>query len=275
MGVSLELARSLRIRQQFATRYDGRSIEMGLLKIGIYHRRRRRHGQQFCPTCFAVDSAPYLRRRWRSAWQFGCQAHACLLRDACPYCDTPLVIHKSHGSMHRCPQCDGSLVQATRALSDSETNAQRLLTDSALFPTTQLHAEWLAGVRFAYTVLGRLGSGAAPASVVEQTRTAPRACRLDALVARLPELCSASFSRLVSESCVSMAVWYDAASSMAPDWALQGLLDWRPPRVRLAQWMRRRAPRSVRESAQSLRAQVDLGQHMRRMCAIASRAGTA
>lgn len=40
-----------------------RGVAPGILALGVYHRTRRRHGQQFCPTCIAEDEEPYYRKR--------------------------------------------------------------------------------------------------------------------------------------------------------------------------------------------------------------------
>jgi hypothetical protein len=38
-----------------------------LTTIGIYHRKRIKFGQQFCPKCLSEDKRPYFRRHWRLA----------------------------------------------------------------------------------------------------------------------------------------------------------------------------------------------------------------
>lgn len=63
-----------------------------VLSLGVYHRTRRGHGQQFCVACMAED--PWLRLQWRLAWAVCCTRHGCYLRDACPSCDAPFVFHR-------------------------------------------------------------------------------------------------------------------------------------------------------------------------------------
>lgn len=63
-----------------------------VLSLGVYHRTRHRHGQQFCPRCLQTDA--WLRLEWRLAWAICCTEHACYLRDACPACDGPIVFHR-------------------------------------------------------------------------------------------------------------------------------------------------------------------------------------
>lgn len=65
-----------------------------LLSQGIYHRLRRLHGLQYCPSCLAEDQTPYFRSVWRLAFYTVCPVHNCLLRDSCPSCDAPIVIFR-------------------------------------------------------------------------------------------------------------------------------------------------------------------------------------
>ncbi|EHJ03940.1 TniQ family protein [Marinobacter manganoxydans] len=61
-----------------------------IMPIGVYHRRRRLHGQQFCPECYLEGSV--LKLSWRLAWNSFCEKHQCPLIDACPACDEPLTL---------------------------------------------------------------------------------------------------------------------------------------------------------------------------------------
>lgn len=81
-----------------------------LLPVGVYHRTRRRYGQQFCPMCLAQDP-PYLRRSWRLSVAVACPVHHCFLRDSCPSCDAPFIPHKHHALLRRtCHACAANLV---------------------------------------------------------------------------------------------------------------------------------------------------------------------
>lgn len=67
-----------------------------LLALGIYHRTHTRNGIQFCPSCLRKDGAqPYYRRWWRLALAVGCPSCSCQLLDACPFCEQPVVFHRS------------------------------------------------------------------------------------------------------------------------------------------------------------------------------------
>lgn len=63
-----------------------------ILSLGVYHRTRRRHGQQYCAACLRRNA--WLPLNWRLAWTVCCTKHCCLLRDACPGCDAPFVFHR-------------------------------------------------------------------------------------------------------------------------------------------------------------------------------------
>lgn len=102
------------LREQALLRKSG--LTPGVLAYGIYHRKRRRHGLQYCPQCL-VDAA-YLRKEWRLALQFGCAKHAVRLRDGCPHCDAPLMPHRRFdGNFTRCSECSGSLIVPGMGLS--------------------------------------------------------------------------------------------------------------------------------------------------------------
>ena len=65
-----------------------------ILPAGIYHRKRRRFGVQFCPQCLAQDSEPYFRTRWRVAVLTFCPEHRLCLHDRCPACAAPVAFHR-------------------------------------------------------------------------------------------------------------------------------------------------------------------------------------
>jgi len=82
--------------------YEGlafeRFIEYGatrwILPLGIQGRTRRLFGQQYCPLCLAADPVPYLRLRWRMAFQMVCALHGVLLSDRCPTCARALAPYR-------------------------------------------------------------------------------------------------------------------------------------------------------------------------------------
>ncbi len=66
-----------------------------LLSVGMYHRLRKLHGQQYCPACLADDETPYFRKIWRLAFATICPIHHLPLRDACPHCGSVVMFHQS------------------------------------------------------------------------------------------------------------------------------------------------------------------------------------
>jgi len=66
-----------------------------VLPLGVYHRTRRRSGQQWCPECLAGDEEPYHRRDWRMAYSTTCSRHGTVLMDRCVECGSPAVPHRT------------------------------------------------------------------------------------------------------------------------------------------------------------------------------------
>jgi len=84
-----------------------------VLPLGVYHRTRRRHGQQFCAACLR-EGDPWLRFPWRFAWVVCCPHHQTVLRDACPNCDAPIAFHRmSLATPGRlvCDRCNGNILK--------------------------------------------------------------------------------------------------------------------------------------------------------------------
>lgn len=130
----------------FSERLQG--SQRGILPVGVYHRVRRRFGQQYCAACLA-GQPPYLRRLWRLEILIACPEHGVLLRDACPSCDAPFIPHRDHSLVRRrCHRCGASLTKdqaetaaphaamlqqaALRALSHSLDDAAVVLAHGAV-----------------------------------------------------------------------------------------------------------------------------------------------
>lgn len=77
-----------------------------ILPWGIYHRKRRRCGLQFCPLCLQTDSDPYFRRSWRLAFFTECPIHHVILWDCCPNCHEPVTIHRGEMGRRRLIQAE-------------------------------------------------------------------------------------------------------------------------------------------------------------------------
>jgi TniQ len=74
--------------------------------VGVYHRTRRNHGEQYCPICLEQNT-PYFRRNWRLKLFPVCTSHGILLRDACPDCDAPIIPFR--GGLTSCHICKAQL----------------------------------------------------------------------------------------------------------------------------------------------------------------------
>lgn len=115
-----------------------------VLAAGIYHRKRRRHGLQFCPNCLGSGTA-FFRRSWRLAYALQCPECAAALADACPHCEAPVAPHRAIADMRACHRCGKSIcsgignTQIGRGLHDS--GLQALLTKAASRRTVR----WLGG----------------------------------------------------------------------------------------------------------------------------------
>ncbi|MGA9393739.1 MAG: TniQ family protein [Azonexus sp.] len=103
--------------------------QRGILPVGVYHRIRRRFGQQYCPVCLAEKPA-YLRKLWRLEFMVACPRHGNLLRDSCPNCDAPFIPHRSHAlTKAQCHRCGSSLTAIERVVS---TDSAVMLQQSVL-----------------------------------------------------------------------------------------------------------------------------------------------
>ncbi len=83
-----------------------------LLRLGVFHRSRRRYGQQFCPHCLASDSDPYYRLNWRLAFTVACTIHRRAMLDRCQSCGHPVEFHRGDPlktSIIQCHACGGRL----------------------------------------------------------------------------------------------------------------------------------------------------------------------
>jgi hypothetical protein len=108
-----------------------------ILPLGVYHRVRRSYGQQYCPVCLATDAVPYLRLRWRMAFQMACLSHEVFLRDRCGQCGRALAPHRAdilagrggsvHLSLRFCAFCRMSLAGDGVSAGRQGVEAQRHL----------------------------------------------------------------------------------------------------------------------------------------------------
>lgn len=92
-----------------------------ILPMGVYHRKRRNYGLQYCPLCLATDPVPYFRRQWRLAFATICDRHGTLMHDRCHKCGVPVAFHRGelgHWDKHQfdhaalCHSCGADLSRA-------------------------------------------------------------------------------------------------------------------------------------------------------------------
>ncbi|MGO1502577.1 MAG: TniQ family protein [Marinobacter sp.] len=83
-----------------------------VLPVGVYHRRRRRHGQQFCSECYLKNGT--VKLSWRLAWNSFCEEHQRPLMDACALCDEPLTLFYTDPYRHTaCFNCGHDMATLT------------------------------------------------------------------------------------------------------------------------------------------------------------------
>ena len=111
-----------------------------IMPVGVYHRTRRAHGQQFCPVCLDEDDLPYLRRQWRLSLAAACLRHRILLQDRCAACGKPVVAHRAdtaarsnsrgHLGLHRCVFCRSDLAAPVVVVDRKAIAVQRAIHDA-------------------------------------------------------------------------------------------------------------------------------------------------
>lgn len=107
-----------------------------LTPVGIYHRRRLRFGQLYCPECMRSEQKQ-LFMSWRLGSNWLCTIHSLFLRDSCSQCGMPFVPYRNDALMtSRCDRCAASLFRGpSQTASRSEWELQvriRALWDAAL-----------------------------------------------------------------------------------------------------------------------------------------------
>lgn len=113
-----------------------------ILAAGVYHRKRQRHGLQYCPDCLD-GGIPYYRRIWRLSFLLQCPSCATPMFDACPHCEAPVVPHRAPARLKICHQCGGNLCKVG-ADANSGVFAPALKLQKVLTAATERRSvEWL------------------------------------------------------------------------------------------------------------------------------------
>lgn len=110
-GIPLRMLRSCTLGTMagFARIGPGRGRWPWLLSAGVFHRKRRLNGLQYCPACLGADP-PCFKREWRLAFMTVCRIHASPLLDACRACGEALCPHRSlRYRVEYCHACERDL----------------------------------------------------------------------------------------------------------------------------------------------------------------------
>ena len=97
----------------------------------IYHRRRLRFGQLFCPACLREDMPRHLHMHWRLASSWICLRHGVSLMDACPHCGAPFAPYRNDSLvLGRCECCAFALYSAHPSTCSARQQAQQERVDA-------------------------------------------------------------------------------------------------------------------------------------------------
>lgn len=118
-----------------------------IMPVGIYHRRRRKFGLQYCPRCLAEDKEPYYRRKWRIAFIVLCERHSIQLHDRCPSCEEPINFHRNELGNYR------KFVADSLTLCHTCHFNLRMTEDKQIIPITDVEA------KFTNMLLGAMDTG--------------------------------------------------------------------------------------------------------------------
>lgn len=98
------------------------AIDSWLNAVGIFHRKRKGFGMQFCAQCLAETA--YFKKEWRLSFVTVCLQHGCSLTDCCGHCQAPVCMHRNDALMCHCWNC--GLRLSTCSLSYDEGLDERL-----------------------------------------------------------------------------------------------------------------------------------------------------
>ena len=110
---------------------DNNALQPGLLRLGLKHRIRTRHGLLYCARCLSERKPMYFRRRWRFAFSLDCEYHDDLLADSCPHCDQPVNPHRSPGlDVKLCFACGEDMTTPGMKTKERVVRFRRLLQEA-------------------------------------------------------------------------------------------------------------------------------------------------
>ena len=79
------------------------AVDPWLNSVGIYHRKRKGFGLQYCPQCLAEGA--FYKKEWRLSFVTACLDHNCSLSDCCGRCQAPICFHRNDALMLNCWCC--------------------------------------------------------------------------------------------------------------------------------------------------------------------------
>lgn len=115
--------------------------------VGIFHRKRRRFGQLYCPEC--LRESAYFRKRWRHSAVTCCEKHGCELLDSCMACGSSLAPHRQFIDIAQCGFCSADLraPQCTRASEHERRVAfQRMLISAGYGESILMGPQLISGI---------------------------------------------------------------------------------------------------------------------------------
>ncbi len=117
------------------SRHSPNSKTRWVLRLGVFHRSRRRFGQQYCPHCLATESTPNYHLKWRLAFSTVCLKHRCVLLDHCASCGSAVEFHRTDpyfSTIVECFHCRARLDKQNTSRAPSDVIKLQSHLESAL-----------------------------------------------------------------------------------------------------------------------------------------------
>lgn len=212
--LSLECVERMTLRdwEPLVSNRAHRGMASWINALGVYHRVRLRHGLQYCPMCIA--GVPAYKKTWRLSFVTTCEIHGCVLFDACPCCDAPIIPHRQLAGALRCHNCHRSLIGTLLPIPEQS------------LPVTALQNECLhaLGTGFADVGGARVRAGAYFRGLrILASVSLERGCgksQGDAVSCGLPMECMRTANRVAALCALAslLAAWPKSFRHRAADW---------------------------------------------------------
>lgn len=73
--------------------WNYKGLTNNIIPLGIKHRKRKKYGQLYCPSCFKKNT-PYYKKNWRLLTSLVCVSCNSYLYDKCPKCLSPIAFFR-------------------------------------------------------------------------------------------------------------------------------------------------------------------------------------